>query len=78
MSRSLLIGDWTCPSGNNVVAYLVTTAPDLGEVRMEWDQAPPLSAADELYYVVVIRPALIQRVREYAERVGGATLVLTR
>jgi hypothetical protein len=77
MTRHLL-GAWDCPSGNNVEAWITTHGPDLGEITMAWDTPPPLRAEDELYYVGVIRPAVIRLAAEYLERPCRRALVLTR
>ena len=70
------LGDWTCPSGNNVVAYYRPVGDGQALLDMEWDDAPPLLPDDQRYYLVVIQPALVRLVREYTERIGGATLVV--
>jgi hypothetical protein len=44
-------------------------------VQFEWDREPPLRAEDQLYYDVVIRPAVIRLVKEYTERLGPTLVV---
>jgi hypothetical protein len=70
--RRTPLGDWTCPSGNNVVAYYRELRPGQAVRDLEWDAPPPLSPADELYYLAVIRPAIVRRAQEYLERPGRA------
>ena len=67
------LGTWRCPSGNNVDG-LVLGDGDLRVLACEWDDFP-LSAADELYYTLVIRPAITRRVQEYLERPGRALVL---
>ena len=75
MARTCL-GTWTCPTtGNNVVAYYRTVGDQQAMIDMEWDEPPPLQPGDHVYYLTVIRPALMARVREYTERVGAAVVV---
>jgi hypothetical protein len=75
--KRVRLGDWTTPSGNNVVAvYCPASDGRPAAVQMQWDSPPPLSPGDEAYYLATIQPALLARVREYTERVGR-TLVLT-
>ena len=76
MSRRVRLGDWTCPSGNNVVAYYERDPvfAGVGLLAMEWDTPPPLRAEDEAYYVTVIQPAVSRLVTEYTERPAGRTL----
>jgi hypothetical protein len=70
------LGDWTCPSGNNVVAFIVLHSPDQAELRMEWDTPPPLAPQDERHYTDVIRPAMTALAAEYMERPARRALVL--
>lgn len=77
MSPRHRLGDWTCPSGNNVVAYHRPIGDGLAALDLEWDFPPQLGDTDFEYYVALIRPALVARARDYTETVG-ATLVLTR
>lgn len=80
MSRSTSkrhrLGTWTCPSGNNVIAYFRRDpkVPQVPLLELEWDTPPPLAAADELYYQVEIVPAIDRLVREFTETAGGSTL----
>ena len=70
------IGDWTCPSGNNVVVFYRPVGDGFTVIDMEWDAPPPLEPDDEIYYVETIRLAVIARLREYTETTGR-TLVLS-
>ena len=70
------LGDWTCPSGNNVVVYAEIHATDEAVLRMQWDTPPPLRPADEIYYRAVIRPAALALAAEYMERPMRRTLLL--
>jgi hypothetical protein len=70
------LGNWTCPSGNDVEVFYRMVGDQLASLEMEWDSPPPLTAADETYYLVTIRPAVLMRVREYTEATGR-TLVIT-
>ena len=65
-----------CPSGNNVEVFFRSIGDGFGALELEWDDPPPLQAADEAYYVSVIRPAVVRLVAEYTERTGS-TVVLT-
>ena len=73
--KRVRLGDWTCPSGNNVVVYL-RRDPALERVEMEWDTPPPLPAADLVYYLAVILPAVHRRRAEWKEQPVGAALVV--
>jgi hypothetical protein len=64
------LGDWTCPSGNNVQAFL-----DQGVLEMAWDTPPPLSPIDEAFYHSVIRPDVVRLAKEYSERTGRVLVV---
>jgi hypothetical protein len=70
------LGDWTCPSGNNVVAYYCPLGKGRATIRMAWDTPPPLLPADEVFYLGVIQPAVVRLVAEYTEQLG-TTVVLT-
>lgn len=74
MSRTRL-GDWTCPSGNNVEVFFRPLAGGTATLDMEWDEPPPLLPGDEVYYLGVIRPAVTRLVAEYTEKTGR-TLVI--
>lgn len=76
MTGRVRLGSWDLPSGQNVEAYYTPTAEGEGRIDMAWDDPPPLLPDDERFYRVVIRPAVIAAVRQYTEKVGGATLVL--
>ena len=69
------LGDWTCPSGNNVEAFYITLDAKQGALELEWDTPPPLLPADEVFYLGVIRPAIMQLVTHYTERTGRAVVV---
>jgi hypothetical protein len=69
------LGDWTCPSGNNVEAFYRPLGAGLATLEMEWDEPPPLLASDEVYYAGVIRPELLRRVREYTEQTGCTVVI---
>lgn len=76
--KRVRLGDWTCPSGNNVVVYL---RPDpalagLEHFEMEWDAPPPLTAADLVHYLGVILPAVHRRRAELKEDHVGPDLVV--
>jgi hypothetical protein len=79
MRKDVLLGRWTCPSGNSCDVYL--TPPTEGAIRQvhfAWDVAPPLAAADEIYYLTIIRPAVMRRAQEYLEIPGGVAVVTIR
>lgn len=67
------LGTWRCPSGNSVDVFL-TGRGRFRELKLEWDTFP-LRAEDELYYKLVVLPAIARRVREYLEIVGPALVV---
>jgi hypothetical protein len=67
------LGDWTCPSGNNCVAYYRAGATP--SVEVAWDSPPPLSPNDHAYYEAMILPALIARITEYTEQLGRVLVV---
>jgi hypothetical protein len=69
------LGDWTCPSGNNVAAYYRALGDGPAVIEMEWDDPPPLLPDDERYYRIVIRPAVVARVRAYTESIGAAMVI---
>jgi hypothetical protein len=70
------IGSWICPSGNSVDVDLVIVSDSVAQLNFAWDDPPPLSRPDELYYRAVILPSVTRRVQEYTERTGR-TLVVT-
>ena len=74
-SERVRLGDWTCPSGNNVEVFLRPHATGGGHVEFEWDSPPPLTDADAAHYAAVIRPTVLARVREYTERTGSALVI---
>ena len=76
--KRVRLGDWTCPSGNNVAVYL---RPDpalegLEHFEMEWDTPPPLRAADLVHYLTVILPAVHRRLAEFKECPVSPALVV--
>ena len=75
MSTRVRLGDWTCPSGNNVEAFYRPLNAGLATLDMEWDEPPPLTPGDEAYYLSVIRPALTRLVTEYTEHTGRTLMV---
>jgi hypothetical protein len=75
MSGRVRLGDWTCPSGNNVEAFYRPLGDGLATLDMEWDDMPPLGPADAVYYHAVIRPALVRLVGAYTERTGSTLVV---
>ena len=62
MSQSHTIGKWTCPSGNQVDAQFTPNNHKGGEVTFLWDEGPPLTPDDEVYYLQVIRPHITRKV----------------
>ena len=64
------LGTWTCPSGNGCDVFL-----DGAVVRFEWDQEPPLTAADERDYRARILPAVVRLVQEFLEKPGTALVI---
>ena len=72
--RRVLIGSWSCPSGNSVDAFYRSLGDRQATIEMEWDIIP-LSPADGGYYATTIRPALLIRVREYTESIGATVVV---
>jgi hypothetical protein len=72
------LGRWVFPSGNFLDAYV---EPDDGarerRATCEWESPPPLSVADESYYLVIVLPALTRRAQEYLERPGRAMVLFT-
>jgi hypothetical protein len=77
-TRRHTLGSWAFPSGNHVDVYV--EGDDGGRERRatcEWDSPPPLSVADESYYLVIVLPALTRRAQEYLERPGQAMVLFT-
>jgi len=78
MSARVRLGVWVFPSGNRTTAFL---EPDTGngvrQATCEWDSPPPLSVADESYYLVIVLPALTKRAQEYLERPERALVLFT-
>jgi hypothetical protein len=75
VTERVRLGDWTCPSGNNVEAFYRPLDAEQAVVEMEWDAPPPLAPIDEAYYRAVIRPALVRRVHEYTEATSAAVVI---
>jgi hypothetical protein len=71
------LGDWTCPSGNNVEAWLETRGNRQAEIRLAWDVPPPLNHEDEAFYIALIRPQVIRLAAEYLEEPCRKALVIT-
>jgi hypothetical protein len=69
------LGSWDCPTGNNVVVFYRPLGNGLATLEMEWDEPPPLRPPDEIFYLGVIRPAVVRLVTEYTERSGRAVVV---
>jgi hypothetical protein len=69
------LGDWTCPSGNNVEVFYRLIGDGFAALELEWDGPPPLQPADEVYYLDVIRPAVVRLVAEYTEQTGCAVVI---
>jgi hypothetical protein len=77
VSARISLGVWTFPSGNRVAVYLEPDAGDgVRQATCEWDSSPPLSVADESYYLVIVLPPLTRRAQEYLERPGRALVLL--
>jgi hypothetical protein len=77
--KRVRLGDWTCPSGNNVVVYLRhdPALEGVEHLEMEWDTPPPLAAADLVHYLDVVLPAVHRRRAEWKEQpVGPAVVVM--
>jgi hypothetical protein len=76
MSGRLRLGNWTCPTGNNVEAFYCPLSESTATIEMAWDRPPPLEPSDEAYYLAVIQPAIARLVREYSERPGRILAVM--
>jgi hypothetical protein len=70
------LGSWVCPSGNSVDVDLLVVDDTLGHLLFAWDDPPPLSRPDGLFYRAVIIPAVTRLVAEYSEQTGR-TLTVT-
>jgi hypothetical protein len=64
------IGSWTTPRGNHVLVWFQAITEGLGEVTLEWDDPPPLAAAESAHYQNVILPEVVARLREFTEAIG--------
>jgi hypothetical protein len=69
VSARIRLGSWRCPSGNSCDVFH-RSGPGVGHLDFEWDSPPPLTPADHVYYVLVIRPAVLRLAQEYLERPG--------
>jgi hypothetical protein len=71
------LGSWICPSGNSVDVFFRRDATNAGldYVDHEWDEPPPLRPEDQVYYIAVVRPAVIRLIQEYTERLGHVLVV---
>jgi hypothetical protein len=76
VSRTRL-GAWRCPSGNGVDVFFRRGADGIARIEFEWDTLP-LRGADQLDYVVRIRPEALRRVAEFTEQPGPAALIELR
>ena len=63
--------------GSRAVAFLESGTGNVREATCEWDSSPPLSVADESYYLVIVLPALTKRAQEYLERPERALVLIT-
>ena len=71
------LGDWTCQSGNNVVAYLEPGPyKNTYQLRFLWDSPLPLSRADQLEYDARILPEVTRLFGEFTERIIQKVLVV--
>lgn len=73
----VVLGDWTTPSGNNVIVSIGAEQDGSEHLHCAWDRLP-LSVVDELYWVAKILPAVTVRLAEYQERpvLRGGVLVI--
>jgi hypothetical protein len=69
--QGVRLGSWVFPSGNSCEAVLRIDDQGRRHVRFAWDDPPPLSAADEAFYLSVVVPEVAQR----ALRLTGAANV---
>jgi len=76
----VLLGSWTCPSGNSVDDFYRPDPdePALGDLDCQWDEPPPFrDPADPLYHLAVIEPGINRRVQEYTEHLGHGLWILS-
>ncbi len=66
------LGEWKFPSGNHLAASIQTNAEGVRLVVCAWDDPPPLSARDRIFYHSVALPEIIRRAQEYLETPGAA------
>jgi hypothetical protein len=66
LSAAYRLGSWTCPSGNSC-DVVIAPKHEAVVVEVRWDEAPPLRIEDAVFYVAVIRPAIVRLAREYLE-----------
>jgi len=74
LSAPCRLGSWTCPSGDSCDVVLVPKG-DTVAVEVRWNEAPPLRLEDAVFYVGVIRPAIVRLAQEYLECPGRALVV---
>ena len=55
------IGSWTFPSGNTCDVSLEQDTAGMIHAWFWWDEPPPLSPEDEVYYMAVLLPTLIAK-----------------
>jgi hypothetical protein len=73
--RRVRLGSWTCPSGNSVAAFYCSSKNAPARLELRWDEPPPLCPDDEHYYLKVVRPGVLELVREYTERIGAVAVI---
>ena len=69
------LGSWGCPSGNRVEVFYRAIGDGFSALELEWDTPPPLQAVDQVFYLGVIRPAVVRLVAEYLEHTGPTAMV---
>ena len=77
--KRVLLGSLETPSKNTVDVYqhrrrLPPRLRSPRGIACEWDRFP-LSAEDQLFYVLTILPAITKRAQEYLEKPGRALVV---
>ena len=70
------LGNWTCPTGNNVEAFYVALDDGQGALELAWDQPPPLLPGDEAYYRAVVQPEVVRLAAEYIGRTGNILIMM--
>jgi hypothetical protein len=71
----VLLGAWTCPSGNSCNVYFRRERPGVEHLEFEWDRMP-LSPTDQIHYLGRLLPRIAQRLAEYLEKPVGRTVVV--